>query len=270
MSKVTKAAWMDELIGKNGGSSDAVKVNWVLPNKAYSKDLVFKLCPSNSKEKGVFTWVIGTHWNLGEDKKFRFTCPEKSSTMKDIVCPFCAAKRKLMSMGFTAEELTVPGKYGSVGVFDPLLTSNVKGIVIRSDLANPNADTTKHIGVIQIKGDFSSKWIIEKVIDEDSPDFMSWEESIPFKFSRKEADSKWEREYSFKKVVLEPHEIERLKAENEELTCSDIWKAPDDEALLQARMIADQMVTAFIDARNAKEKAVKQAIEDRDNDEIPF
>lgn len=252
--KQVNMEWMQSLLNSNTSSNSSenkTEVDWVQNGKSFKKEIRFKLVSANSKENNIFASIVGTHWNLGPNKDQRFICPETTNHLKNlnIECPICAAKRKLLAMGFTEEELSEQGKYGLVSVFNPAITSNIKVVVLDTDLQQ-NWDRS-HISILQQKGDYLARWIVEKYIDSETPDLLQWENSNVIKFSRTKENGKWDREITFSQFNTTPDILEKLKQDNEALSLPDIWKAPSDEELLKAREIASEMTQRFIEAKNS-------------------
>jgi hypothetical protein len=240
-------------------------IEWLNVNKAYKKKLTFKVMPANSKENKAFAWVVGTHWNLGSEN-MRFVCPEQTLHLRhnEVICPICEAKRKLLSMGFTEEQLSKEGKFGPISVFDPKITSNVKVVALDSDMQQFDR---KHISILQQNGSYTARWLAEKYQSPEWPDFLELARSNPIKFARERDNGKWERELVFNQIEFDGETLEKLAKENEELTMTDLWKMPSDEEILKAKEIADKLVKSYLEARDAANTAATSSYED---DEIPF
>lgn len=246
--------WMESLLndketGTKENRENTSSVDWVLNGKAFKREVKFKLLPGNSNENNIFATVAAQHWNLGPNKDQRIVCTEQTSHLKKlgIVCPVCEAKRKLLSMGFKEEDLKGEGKYGPVPLFDPTLTSNVKAVILNTDLKNDWDQA--HVSILQQKGTYLTRWLVEKYMDAETPDLLQWENSNIIRFSRSTDNGKWEREISFAQFIPDEKTIAKLKQENEDLTLADIWKAPSDEELLKMRQIVDDMVKGFVNAK---------------------
>ena len=260
--------WVNEILKDKNMSKDeeSNSIDWVQNNRGFKKELVFKAVPANSKENKIFSYVVATHWNLGPEKNKRFLCPEQTLHLKKlgIKCPICEAKRKLLSMGFKEEDLCTQGKFGPISVFDPNITSNAKVVVLQSDTVQ-NWDRA-HISILQQKGSFLTTWFVQRSQDPDSPDFLAWENSNPFKFTRATENGKWERGFSFRNYNFSDEVLAKLKEENENLTLPDLWKAPSDADILAAQDMADKMVQEYLDARDAIADATSTNIDD----DVPF
>ncbi len=270
MDKVINYDWMKELSAFDKQSApqkqeNDSKIEWLNVNKAYKKNISFKVMPANSKENGIFAFVVGTHWNLGPDN-MRFVCPEQTLHLRhnEVKCPICEAKRRLKAMGFTDEELSTEGKFGPISVFDPKITSNIKVVALESDMQTFDK---KHISILQQNGSYTARWLAEKYNSPDVPNFLALEESNPIKFSRDRDNGKWEREFSFITCKFDEVALQTLKEENEALTMQDLWKMPSDEEILKANEIAEKMVNSYIESK----KQVEEAASDTYNgDHMPF
>lgn len=271
MSKEINVEWMNALLNDNNHKTESQNelptIDWIQNNKKFKRSLKFKVLPANSKENSIFGWIVGTHWNLGDENK-RFICPEQTMHLKKlgIKCPVCEAKRRLRAAGFTDEELSKQGKFGLIPIFDPAITSNVKVVVTESDLIS---DWDKaHVSILQQKGSFLVKWLVERYADKDTPDFLQYERSNIIKFSRDTDNSRWNRDVSFATLDASPEVIAKLKEENEALVMPDLWKAPTDQEILEITEIVKKMEE---NVRAAKDTMMTNpssyAITD---DDIPF
>lgn len=262
--------WMQSLLSDDKKEvqqkSTLPSIDWVQNGKSFKRDIKFKLVAGNSKENNIFSTIVGQHWNLGPNKDQRIICPETTSHLKNlnIKCPVCEAKRRLLAMGFKEEELTTEGKYGPIPVFDPVLTSNVKAVVMSTDLKNDWDQA--HISILQQKGTYLTRWLVEKYMDSETPDLLQWEDSNTIRFSRTTDNAKWEREVSFGKFSPAYDVISKLKEENEGLTLPEIWKAPSDEELLKMREIVENMIAEYKNARDAMNNPAANTI----TDSMPF
>lgn len=248
--------WMQSLLkddnqNKKEQSSNLSQIDWVQNGKAFKRDVKFKLLPANSKENNIFSVIVGQHWNLGPNKDLHMICPEQTSHLKNlgIKCPICEAKRRLLAMGFKEEELATEGKYGPIPVFDPVLTSNIKAVIMSTDLKSDWDQA--HVSIFQQKGTYLTRWLVEKYMDSETPDLLQWESSNAIRFSRATDNGKWEREVSFSQFTPDPMTVAKLKEENESLTLPEIWKMPSDEELLKMKQVADDMVDNYVRAKEA-------------------
>lgn len=256
--------WAQELLttGKDmtNFSGELPEIDWVQNGKSFKKQLTFKLLPGNSKENGVFSYIVGTHWIEAEGRVRRFVCPEQTMHLKKsgVRCPICEAKRRLLASGFSEEKLSKQGKYGPIPLFDPKMTSNVKVVVLSSDIRN---DWDKaHVSVLQQTGTFLTKWLVEKCMDHDTPDLLAWERSNAIKFSRASDNSRFERELSF--MTFEPSSdvVTKLREENEALTLSDLWKMPSDQEMLEMTRLMEALEKEYKNAENTVNMTVNNAI----------
>lgn len=266
--------WVQELLNtgakKMDFSGELPEIDWVQNGKSFKKQLVFKLLPANSKENGVFSFIVGTHWLEIEGKNRRFVCPEQTMHLKKqgVRCPICEAKRKLLAQGFKEEELCKQGKYGPIPVFDPKLTSNVKVVVLSSDLKNDW--DKKHVSLLQQNGSFLTRWMVEKYMDNDTPDLLNWEQSNAIKFNRTSDNGRFERELTFQTFTPSEDVIAKLKEENEALTLPDLWKMPTDQEILEMRQAMQDMEKQYLNAREAVKQAATGTFDNSDSDDIPF
>lgn len=266
--------WVQELLNtgakKMDFSGELPEIDWVQNGKSFKKQLVFKLLPANSKENGVFSFIVGTHWLEIEGKNRRFVCPEQTMHLKKqgVRCPICEAKRKLLAQGFKEEELCKQGKYGPIPVFDPKLTSNVKVVVLSSDLKNDW--DKKHVSLLQQNGSFLTRWMVEKYMDNDTPDLLNWEQSNAIKFNRTSDNGRFDRELTFQTFTPSEDVIAKLKEENEALTLPDLWKMPTDQEILEMRQAMQDMEKQYLNARDAVKQAATGAFDNSDSDDIPF
>ena len=269
MTKQINMEWMQSLLNedKKEQKNNLPSIDWVQNGKSFKRDVKFKLIAGNSKENNIFSTIVGQHWNLGPNKDQHIICPETTSQLRNlgIKCPICEAKRRLLAMGFKEDELKTEGKYGPLPVFDPILTSNIKAVILGTDLKTDWDQA--HISILQQKGTYLTRWLVEKYMDSETPDLLQWEDSNAIRFSRATDNGKWEREVSFGKFTPFSDVIAKLKEENENLTLSEIWKMPSDEELLRMREIADNMVNEY---KNAKEAINNPSTMSTITDSMPF
>lgn len=271
MEKVFNEAWMKQMLNTNNSNDDASgslpDIEWIRYKHGFKKNIVFKVMPANSKENNVFSHIVNTHWvDLGNGQSKRFVCPEQTIHLKDkgVKCPVCEAKRKLLKMGFTEDQLCIQGKFGPDPVFDPRATSNAKVVVLQSDERN---DWDKaHISVLQQNGSFMTVWLAQKYGSNEIPNFTAIESSNAIKFSRPGDTGKWEREVSFNTFTPPAEVVAKLKEENEQLTLPDLWKMPSDQEFMEVNQIVEDMIKNYVAARNAMTKPAEHVIE---NDFIP-
>lgn len=263
--------WMQSLLKddnetKKERSNDMPSIDWVMNGKAFKREVKFKLLPGNSRENNIFSTIVAQHWNLGPNKDQHMVCPEQTSHLKNlnIKCPICEAKRRLLAMGFKEEDLKTEGKFGPIPVFDPVLTSNVKAVVLDTDLKKDWDQA--HVSILQQKGTYLTRWLVEKYMDAETPDLLQWEASNAIRFSRSTDNGKWEREISFGQFTPSPEVVAKLKEENENLTLSDIWKVPSDEELIKMRQVADDMVEGYKNAKDSMNNPGTSTI----TDTMPF
>lgn len=252
--------WAQELLttGKDMAnfSGELPEIDWVQNGKSFKKQLTFKLLPGNSKENGVFSYIVGTHWIEAEGRVRRFVCPEQTMHLKKsgTKCPICEAKRRLLANGFSEEQLSKQGKYGPIPLFDPKMTSNVKVVVLSSDIKS-NWDKA-HISVLQQNGTFLTRWLVEKCMDHDTPDLLAWERSNAIKFSRASDNSRFERELSFTTFEPSTEVITKLREENESLTLGDLWRMPSDQEILEMTRLMEALEQGYISAKDTVNAAV--------------
>jgi len=274
MVKQINNEWMHEVLNNrndsNEYSGDLPAIDWIQNGKSYKKEIKFKLLPANSKENQVFSYVVGTHWlapdGLGEGKNRRFVCPEQTAHLKNlgIKCPVCEAKRRLLAKGYTEEQLSTQGKFGLIPLFDPTMTSNVKIVVMDTDLTH--SWDKAHVSLLQQKGTFLTKWLVERYIDSDTPDFLMWENSNIIQFKRDSENGRWDRSISFATFNPTPEVLEHLKEENEALTLPDLWKQPTDQEVLEITQLMENAIKNFDAAKEALDKNTQV----QDDDSIPF
>lgn len=273
MSKQINLEWAQEMLNdgnkKREYSEDRPQIDWVSNGKSFKKEIKFKLLPANSKENQIFSYVVATHWlnsTTGGPNK-RFVCPEQTVHLKKsgMVCPVCEAKRQLMAMGFSEEDLSVQGKYGPIQVFNPTVTSSAKVVVIDTDIKHDWDQA--HVSVLQQNGSFLTKWLVEKYTDADTPDLLLYEKSNLIKFSRPVETGRWDREPTFATFEPSLDVIMRLKEENEALTLPELWPMPNDTQILEIKQLVDGMKQDYINGRNAIKNSVTSIIAD---DDIPF
>lgn len=270
--------WAQELLttGKDMAnfSGELPEIDWVQNGKSFKKQLTFKLLPANSKENGVFSYIVGTHWLDYEGRIRRFVCPEQTMHLKKqgVKCPICEAKRKLLAKGLKEEDLCKQGKYGPIPVFDPKMTSNVKVVVLSSDVKN---DWDKaHVSLLQQNGTFLTRWLVEKCMDHDTPDLLAWERSNAIKFSRTSDNGRFERELSFSTFEPTTEVITKLREENESLTLSDLWRMPSDQEVLEMTQIVQALENEYVASRQTLHSQVSTDGNvyntNTSEDEIPF
>lgn len=272
MNKKINLEWTTAMLNDNSSKVEAAselpRIDWVSNNRGFKRGVQFKVVAANSKENDIFSWVVGTHWlnQVVEGSTARFVCPEQTMHLKKagVKCPICEAKRRLLALGFKEEELTTQGKFGPLPMFDPQITSNVKVVVVDSDTKQ---DWDKaHISVLQQKGSFLTRWLVERYVDKDTPDLLEWERSNTIKFSRQSENGRWDREISFATYNPTMDIIEKLKEENEALVMPDLWKMPSDQEFVQMKMLMDQKVDEFKSARDVLKSVTAPAVDDS----IPF
>lgn len=257
--------WMNEVLKeRNTGdySGSGPQIDWVQNRKGFKRNLKFKMLRANSKENNIFAHIIYTHWidNPNGGPNYRMVCPEQTPHLKKmgVKCPICEAKRQLKAMGFTDEELSKQGKFGPIPVFDANITSNVKVVVIDSDLKH---DWDKaHISVLQQKGTGLTRWLLEQYKKTETPDFMDWERSNVIEFSRSSDNGSFDRQLTFQTFEPTPEIIDKLKEENEAITMPDLWKMPTDEDFIQMKGIMDDMIKDYVAAKNTLQNAQSAAI----------
>ena len=253
--KVFNEEWMKSVMKGSESSDDfsgsAPAIDWVQYNRGFKRKIIFKLMPANTKEDNVFAHQIFTHWLKVGDKTYRFVCPEQTIHLKGqhVKCPICEAKRKLLAMGFTEEELCEQGKFGPIPVFDPKPTTNIKVVVLNSDTKN-DWDRA-HISVLQQNGTYLTTWLAQKYADTTMPNFTDIESSNPIVFSRQGDQGKWDREFSFQAWTPTPDIVAKLKEENEQLTLPDLWKMPSDTDMMQIRQIVEDFSNQYVEAKKA-------------------
>lgn len=265
--------WAQSLLSGHAAKEENMaeqRIDWVQNGKAFKRNVKFKVMPPNSRENGIFSFIVGTHWSLGPNGDKRIICTETTTHLKkhNIPCPVCEAKRQLLAKGFKEEELTVAGKYGPMPVFDPKITSNVKVVVMESDLRQDWDQ--KHISVLQQNGDFLTRWLVERQTKADNPDFIVMGAGNCIEFSRPSDTAKWTREPSF--TMFNPTEevLAKLREENEALYMPDVWKMPSDQEIMQMRAIMQETIKGYEDAKTAVTDSVKAAVSSFDDDQIPF
>ena len=258
MEKEINTEWVNTVLNsesKKEYSGDLLAIDWLRGGKDYKRQLAFKVLPANSKENKIFSWIVGTHWLNHNNVTTRFVCPEQTAHLKknNVKCPICEAKRRLLKAGFTDEELSVQGKFGLMPIFDPRIQSNIKVVVIASDTRQ---DWDKsHISILQQNGSFLTKWMVEKYIDKEIPDFTAWTGNL-IKFTRPQDNSKWERDVAFTQFVSNEDVLAKLKEENEALVMPDLWKMPDDQAFIEVTQIVAEMEKDFMKAKSITESTV--------------
>ena len=273
MTKVINTEWMmsvlNESIARNGAMNEELsKIDWVQNGKAFKCELKFKVIPANSKENNIFSYTVGTHWLNHNGQNKRFVCPEETNHLKNmgVKCPICEAKRRLLAKGFTEEELSVQGKFGLIPVFDPKITSNVKVVVLESDLRQ---DWDKqHVSILQQNGSFLTRWLVKQYADTETPDFLEWEKSNTVRFTRPTESGKWDRSISFATAEFTPETVAKLKEENEALYMPDLWKMPTDQEILDITTFVGEMEKDYLTAKETIKEAT--ATTTNDTDAIPF
>lgn len=266
--------WAQELLNKGTSmsdfSGDLPEIDWVQNGKSFKKLLTFKLLPANSKENGVFSYIVGTHWMDIEGKIHRFVCPEQTNHLRKsgVKCPVCEAKRRLLAKGLTEEALSKQGKYGPIPVFDPKMTSNVKVVVLSSDVKN---DWDKsHVSILQQNGTFLTRWLVEKCMDPDTPDLLAFEKSNAIKFSRASDNGRFERELTFATFEPSADVIAKLREESESLTLSDLWRMPSDQEVLEMTQLMTKLENEYTASKNAVTAQAEADQNSFSEDAIPF
>ena len=269
MEKEINTEWVNTVLNsesKKEYSGDLPTIDWLRSGKDYKRQLIFKVLPANSKENKIFSWIVGTHWLNTENGTKRFVCPEQTPHLKSagVKCPICEAKRRLLKAGFTDEDLSVQGKFGLIPVFDPRIQSTMKVVVTSSDTRQ---DWDKaHVSILQQNGSFLTKWMVEKHIDKEIPDFTRWEDSNLIKFSRPMDNSKWERDVTFVRFNPTEDVLTKLKEENEALVMPDLWKMPDDQAIIEITGIVNTIEENYMKVK----EACATTSQPDDDDNIPF
>lgn len=274
MVKEINENWANEILKGNremqsNNETSSRAIEFVRNNNGFKRELKFKAVAANSKENKIFCHIVGTHWLTDENgNSVRFVCPESTQHLKHegVKCPICEAKRQLLAEGFKEEDLCNQGKYGPVPVFDPKITSNLKVVVIKSDT---NDWDMAHISVLQQNSDFLTKWMIRQYKNDENPNFLAWDRSNIFSFTRQTDNGKWERELGFKTFEPSAEVIDNLKQENEELTMFDLWKMPVDEDFLKVTELVNKMSDDYRKAKNTLINGASLAKSDMDDD-IPF
>ena len=112
--------------------------------------------------------------------------------------------------------------------------------------------------------------MIRQYKNDDNPNFLAWDRSNIFSFTRQSDNGKWERDLGFKTFEPTPDVIELLKKENEELTMFDLWKMPVDEDFLKISEMVNKLADDYRKAKNTIINGVASAKDSLDTDSIPF
>lgn len=261
MKQQLNTQWMQDVLSDDKSNvTEGPKLDWVQNGKGFKKNIKFKVVAPNNKENNIFSWIVGTHWNLGPDENKRIICTEHTTHLKNlgIECPICALKRKLLAAGFEEADLCKSGKFGPIPKFDPTITSNVKVVVLDSD--SDNIWDNSHISILQQKGVYLTRWLIEKYMDNETPDFLAWDMSNVIRFSRASETAKWDREISFSTFSPTPEIKEKLLQENDQITLSDVWKAPTEEELSDMRTLAEEIFEEYMKAKQTLANPSEEAV----------
>lgn len=280
MEKQFNDEWMAKVLNSKDVSDDysgsLPDIEWIRYNNGFKKGILFKMLPANSRENNVFAYIVSTHWLTdSEGKTHRFVCPEQTVHLANqkVKCPVCEAKRQLLKAGFTEEELSVPGKFGPMPVFDGKLTSNIKVVVLKTDTKQ---DWDKsHVSILQQNGSYLAIWLAQKWREKEVPNFMDYESSNPIKFSRPTDSGKWEREFSFQMFQPTQDVLDKIKAENEALYMPDIWRMPSDQDFMEITNVVDELKNQYMKAKETVTSASTSVEESTststsDFDEVPF
>ena len=255
--------WASQYLKADENTDSSRHVDWV-GKKQFKKMLKFKVLPANAQENDKIGGAVvsAKHWNLGVNQDQSFLCVEKMFPEKGVVCPVCQLKRDLIKMGIDPESLKRPGKFGPIDIFEPQVQSCVKVVVIDSDTLKDQWDKA-HVSVLQMNSNYLVKWLVETYLDQDTPDFLNFENGNLIKFSRDQDNSKWERQVldSSIKWDVSPEVMEKVRKENEELVLSDLWKFPSDDEFLRIKGICEDMKNQILTSVNTIKEAQKQVEE---------
>lgn len=259
------------------------EIEWVNGKNQYRRMIKFRLFPANSKENKKIGggFVSGTHWLESNGQSIRYQCPEKTFPESGVVCPVCQMKRELMRQGFTEADLSKDGRFGPENIFNPRIANAVKCVVIETDLKK---DWDKsHISILQQNGEAMLRWLVQKYVNPEIPNFTDWTKGAVIKFSRDTDTGKWDREVLPDSVPFNlwnaPAEVvEKVKQQNEEITIAELFRMPTDEQTAEVKIMLES-IKAEIVAKKATETAPAQtttsyAQPEQQNglaaDEIPF
>ena len=121
----------------------------------------------------------------------------------------------------------------------------------------------QHVSVLQQKGSFLTKWLVQNYADNETPDFLEWEHSNIVKFTRPTESGKWDRSVSFSSVDFTPEIVAKLKEENEGLYLPDLWKMPSDQEILDITQFVSEMEKEYLEAKNAMKDAESKKCDER-------
>lgn len=256
-------------------ASDSRQVEFLKKKEHYNLTLKFKVLPGNSQENGHLGALTARHWNIGPNNEIMSClCVEKMFPDKHIECPVCKLKRELLAAGFKPEDLTKPGAFGPVDIFAPQIQTNLKVVMIDSDGTSNKWDQS-HVSVLTMNGDALIKWLVQSYLSEDVPNFLDIENGNLIKFSRDSEKSKWDKTIMDSAIKWDhtPETLEKIKAENEALTLTDLWKFPSDEEFLKLQNVCAQWKDQFMASKKLVQEATTQAVSSLDSvvgDTMPF
>lgn len=262
MTKNINVDWASQFIKPEQTQETQRNVDWV-GKKEFKRLLKFKVLPANSQENGRIggATVTARHWNIGPNHDQSCLCVEKMFPDQGMICPVCQLKRDLLKAGFTEEDLQTPGKFGPIDMFEPTVQSNVKVVVIDTDVKQGEWDQS-HISVLQMNSNYLVRWLVETYLDQDTPDFLDINDGNLIKFSRDADNAKWERQLldSAIKWNVSQEVKDKIKAENEEFTLSDLWKFPSDDEFLRIKRVCEDWKTALEQGKTQQETTLNDVM----------
>ena len=102
-----------------------------------------------------------------------------------------------------------------------------------------------------------------------NPNFLAWDRSNLFSFTRQSDNGKWERSLGFKVFEPSPDVLTSLRKENEDLTIFDLWKMPSDEDFLKISEVVNKISDEYRDARGSIISGVS-TVNEVIADDVPF
>lgn len=224
------------------------KYNWATMSGAGT--FKFRILPPNMKSPGKFGMVVGTHYGLGKEGKDSCRCVEATyPECEGIICPVCEVIRRMERDGITDAK-----KYEST------IHSYIKTLMLETP-DGPCKEKDK-ITLFKTKSNYNLNWIINEYMSPDSSDFLSPDNGAVVKFSREKKDGKWERKVLDTGApgggrLSDSDEIQKkLLADNEDIDLGEIFKRPDDQAMMKIRELAEELETSLRSAAATHQEVV--------------
>lgn len=236
--------WIKSVTGQKKGfgrqSGGGGGTDFRFANLPVSGDCKFRLLPPDDGKVGIY---IANHYGLPTDEKKEdgtpktayHLCVEASFPDKaDMICETCEVLRRCQADGIPPDMLDN---------FAPSAKSYFK-VQMHYPVADENGPFRRDEVIILKATEYSLTWILQQTLDADSGDFMSPTRGAVIKFSRPNANAKWERKILDSSAEGGGTLLPDVSAQEALLELSaktdlyKIWKVPTDETLVEHKKLA--------------------------------